>query len=197
MGGAESFIAEVGTPNPPAPVGVPDDAHLMWPIYRKKIGAGFFLDRFLYLFGEGVERLEECLEAWSFLVPPVEDRVILGYNAYGAILVLEHGQDADREMVKVLNPLTVQYWGDRNLTFGSLIGSWLPERRIPRFFDTSVYEEHREEHGDLDPFEILGIGVPLTLDGKMELDNFARQDIVAYYRDAAPAYKKAFAKMKR
>jgi len=60
-----------------------------------------------------------------------------------------------------------------------------------------VYEEHREQHGDLDPFEILGIGVPLTLDGKMELDNFARQDIVAYYRDAAPAYKKAFAKMKR
>jgi len=197
MGGVDDFIKRVGTPDPPAPIGVPDEAHIIWPMFKDRIGAGYFLDRFLYLFGEGLERLEECLDAWSFVVPPLDNRVILGCNAYGAILVLEHGDDASKEMVKVLNPLTVQYWGDPNLTFGSLIASWLPERRIPRFFDTEVYEEDREENGDLDPFEILGIGVPLTLDGKMELDNFARQDIVAYYRDAAPAYKKAFAKMKR
>lgn len=197
MGAIEDFINGVGTPDPSVSVGVPDEAHIMWPMFKKKIGAGYYLDRFLYLFGEGLERLEECLEAWSFVVPPLENRVILGYSAYGAILVLEHGDDASKEMVKVLNPLTVQYFGDRNLTFGSLIGSWLPERRIPRFFDTSVYDEYREKSGDLEPFEILGIGVPLTLEGKMELDNFAPQDIVAYYRDAAPAYKKAFAKMKR
>jgi hypothetical protein len=34
-----------------------------WEMSHEEIGSGWFLDRFLYLFGDGVDRLAACLDA--------------------------------------------------------------------------------------------------------------------------------------
>lgn len=195
---ADTFHAAFGDPDPSTADGLPPELALgAWGRWGKTTGAGWFDDRFLFLFGPGLEALEACLEAWSFLVPPPDgNRVILGYNAYGAILV--HESKGAVDLVKVLNPLDVTYFANANLNLHSLVGSWLPERRLPRFFDKKVYAEWQRQHDGaaLDDREILGIGVPLSLEGTLTLDNFAPQDIVEYYQQAAPAYARAFASMK-
>jgi hypothetical protein len=190
----ELFHAAFGPPNPAVEDGLPH-ATPYWPAMKDHCGAGYFLDRYLYLFGTGLERLHACLDAWSFIVPPrTPGRTILGYNAHGCIVVLEDPKSVE---VRVLHPLVVQYWGDPSLDFVSLIGRGLARRELPLFFDTSVYEAWRAESGRyLAPGRILGMGVPLSLDGEMTLGNFAEQDIVEYYEQAAPAYAEAFASMK-
>ena len=60
-------------------------ALLQWESNLDEIRGGKYLDRFLWLFTPGLERLNACLEAWPFLVEPCDDRVIIGRNAYGAI----------------------------------------------------------------------------------------------------------------
>jgi len=192
----EKFQKAFGKPDPSAPDGLPNDtAGGFWERLRPEVGSGYFLDRFLYLFGEGLQELTVCLKSWSFIVPSHEDRVILGFNAYGSLLVLEDGQDPSKERVYVLDPLHVTYTTRASCDFVGLLGSWLPEQRLPNFFDTSVYTAWGEENGTvLDPREILGIGVPLSLDGEMELENFAPQDIVEYYATTGPTYAKAMRK---
>src|SRR3954454_18474880 len=91
---AEAFSAAFGKPDPATPPGLhfeSDGFHeIMWRRNVDKIGAGWFRDRFLYLFGEGLEPLHACLDAWSFLVPPAtSERMIVGRNAYGAIAFLD------------------------------------------------------------------------------------------------------------
>jgi hypothetical protein len=86
----EAFVKAFGKPDPATPNGVTFSMPGLqgsWESLHKEIGSGWYRDGFLYLFGEGLDALKPCLEAWSFLVPPCDDRVIIGRNAYGAILV--------------------------------------------------------------------------------------------------------------
>jgi hypothetical protein len=66
----------------------------IWDLNQKDLGAGWFKNRFIYMFGPGLEPLKACLDAWSFLVEPKEDRVILGRNAFGAICFVDNVQGA-------------------------------------------------------------------------------------------------------
>ncbi|MBI2895441.1 MAG: hypothetical protein HYY06_17935 [Deltaproteobacteria bacterium] len=92
-----------------------------------------------------------CLEAWAFLIPATtQRRMIIGRNAYGALLVLEEASAADhRERVRILDPLHVTWIRDENLAFGNLIATWLPERqlRYPHFLDHRVYDTWRSRGG--------------------------------------------------
>src|SRR4051794_23878413 len=95
MNGLEHFAKVFGSPKPRTPSGLhfsPRRAladvwnDLMYP----DVGAGWYWDRFLYLFGPGLDELHACLDAWPFLVAPRRpDRMILGRNAYGAILFID------------------------------------------------------------------------------------------------------------
>lgn len=194
----EAFLSRLGAAAPAAPPGLrfPKPVHqFLWEGIYEEVGAGWYMNRFLYLFGEGLEALERCLDAWSFLVPPRSDRMILGRNAYGAVLVLEHASGgAASARVHVLDPLTVEYWTDPSIDFGGLLGYWLPQRQIPRFMGNDIYEAWLRAGGRyLEPHEMLGIKVPLGLGGALELDNFQVEDIGEYYRTTGPIYAKAFA----
>jgi hypothetical protein len=41
----------------------------MWDKLHSEVGAGWYRDRFLYLFGENLEEFRPCVDAWSFLMP--------------------------------------------------------------------------------------------------------------------------------
>ena len=105
-----------------------------------------------------MEFLAECLDAWSFLIPPCDDRIIVGRNAYGAILVLEYGNTPEREQLYVLDPFTVTYETRPNLLFRNLIGRWLPQGPLPGFLDDRAYLQWLAENevGTVDLDEVLG-----------------------------------------
>ncbi|HET6232746.1 MAG TPA: hypothetical protein VFE05_21910 [Longimicrobiaceae bacterium] len=195
----EAFIRGVGRPGPPAPNGM--DLHnpfgqQMWERIHAEIGSGWFLDGFLYLFGEGLDALDPCLEAWSFLLDPGHERMIVGRNAYGALLVVEDAAEQGWVApVGLLNPLEVHYFRDPELNFSSLIGTWLPERRLPGFHDSSLYDAWNEVTKQrLDLGEGLVIKEPLSLGGTMEAGNFDIEELVPYYRSTGPIYRSALEK---
>src|SRR5262245_8435306 len=107
-----------------------------------RCGAGWYSNRFLYLFAEDLhELLRPCLEAWSFLLPDPPDPLIVGRNAYGALAVVENAGNA-LSPLGILDPVTIRYFsvGDE-LRFGSFIGRFLPQNLIPHFLDQGVYDQ--------------------------------------------------------
>lgn len=197
----QNFIAAFGTPNPAAPNGIFLRRAFQsgWLATHAEIGSGWFLDGFLYLFGEGVSDLQPCLDAWAFLVPPCSDRRILGRNAYGAILVLDNGDSPDEQLVRVLDPFTVTYDGAPNWQFMNLIGRALPKGEMPTFLDHRAYDDWRKANDvdRLDLDDVLGIKVPKALGGELVADNLQLDGIVDYYQTTGPIYEKAFASIQR
>jgi hypothetical protein len=159
----------------------------------KQIGSGWFLGKFFYLFGTRVERLVPCVSAWAFLLPPEGDWTPIGYNAYGAILLLDNSGDRSADSpVGLLDPLMVTFFARPTLDLWSLLGNWMPERRLATFLDTSVYEAFLGASGRLlEDDEVLGIRRALPLGGDMALENFTPIGIVNYYRATAPTYAAA------
>lgn len=193
----KAFLAGLGRPDPREPSGLkfPRWKQGTWDGLYREIGAGFYKDRFYCLFGKGVDRLSACLEAWSFIVPPSKgERMILGRNAYGAILVLDDVGEPEREQTCILDPLTVTWAEHDQAMFTNLLGRWLPEQDLyPPFHDHALYQQWRKESGEaLGPDEILSIKVPLGgLGGQMKLSNFLVEDIFNYYKTTAPIFAKA------
>lgn len=191
----DDFVRSFGAPVDPAPPLRFDERFVErnWQERHVRTGAGWFLGRFFFLLGEGLERLTPCLEAWSFLLPPANDRRILGYNAYGAILIMDdEEQDGRVAAVRMIDPLNVIVWSDPECVYTTLLNYWLADRALPRFFDTSVYWQWLEQSRQfLADDEILGINAPLSLGGEMTLPNFTRMNIVDYYRATGPVYAKA------
>jgi hypothetical protein len=160
----------------------------------EQIGSGWFLGSHFYLFGEGLERLAPCVEAWSFLLPAALRWQIIGFNSHGAILLLDGaGENGALSPVGLLDPLTVTYFHHANLDLWSLLGDWMPNGKLKSFLDTSVYQEFLKTSGRLlGDEEILGIRKALPLGGEMKLDNFEPINIVDYYRATGPAYAAAY-----
>jgi hypothetical protein len=197
---SDAFVAAFGLPSPATPNGIhmPRAFRGLWNSIHSKIGSGWFLDGFLYLFGEGLETLQPCLDAWSFLVPPRSERRIIGRNAYGAILTLDYVEGPDDERVFLLDPFTATYDGSPTWQLTSLIGRALPKREMPTFLDNGAYDAWRKANGvdRLDLDDVLGIKVPKALGGELTVDNLQLDGIVDYYQSTAPIYEKAFASMK-
>jgi hypothetical protein len=198
---SDDFLRVFGQPDPRTASGLHFSGAWearMWDGFYKQMGAGYYWDRFLFLFGEGLESLEPCLDAWSFLVPDDgTERMIIGRNSYGALLVLENPNDwGPRCRVSMLDPLAVVYRRYPSLDFVGLIGYWLPKRELPEFLDRRVYDAWRKQTKKfLEPMQILAPTKPLGLGGSVALDNFQVEDIVSYYQSTAPIYQRTFAKM--
>src|SRR5262249_25645041 len=148
-----------------------------------EIGSGWFKDRFVYLFGEGLDELAPCLKAWSFLIgKSAGDRMILGHNAHGAILILEDANGHD-QTVRVLDPVRVQYQLHSNLNLANLIGHALPKGEIGGFLDDDLYAEWVRAKKDYLPDGfILAPRTPKGLGGERHLDNFQVEEMVSYYK---------------
>ena len=193
---AHPFTQRFGKPSPAVPSDLRFSGRsnqMAWDMNLREIGSGWFMDRFLYLFGGGLGRLHACLDAWSFLVPPGKERVVIGRNAYGTLLVLE---DLEREQqVYLLDPLRVVYWTDPNLVLAMLFGRWLARAQLPHFFDDELYRLIVRGGAHLPDDVILAAKKPLALGGDMLPDNFQEEEIVSYYESTAPMYAKAFARM--
>lgn len=194
------FVKVFGKPEPEAPNGLAFSSSFLsdlWKDMRREIRSGWFQNRFLYLFGDGLADLLPCLDAWSFVVPPNRDRIVLGRNAHGALLVLDDA-NSGQGTVHVLDPFRVVYWTDPNLALMNLIARWLPEDRIPHFRDDTAYRQWQTQTGAaLNDDEMLAPRTPEGLGGTLSLANLQPEPIVEYYETTGPIYGKAFAKMGR
>jgi hypothetical protein len=192
---ADKFLAAYGHADPATDRGFDFNGHnlsFFWDELYGEIGAGWYLDRFLYLFGEEVRTLDRCLEYWDFLMPQDnKTRWVIGRNAYGALLVIEDPLTlANAAPIGLLDPLTVSYSADPNMVFTNLIGYWLPERRLNQFLDTRLFDAWRKHTDDvLELDEILAIQTPLPLGGEMIIDNFNIEDVFDYYQTTGDIYR--------
>lgn len=186
-----AFIEGLGRPRPRRPSGLTFHDPLkqeLWKQVYADIGAGWFLDRFVYLFGPGLERLQPCLDAWSPVVAPGHpDRMILGRNAYGAVLVMEHAGPVD-ETTFLLDPAVGSYWTDPRIGLMNLFGAWLPRGLIPGFLDRAPYAAWVKQHGPLGDDEVLAPITPLWEGGLMTPENLERRDMLEYCQAAAAAF---------
>ena len=199
---SDTFAKTCGTPAPAVAPGLKFSAYNSeWDVIQKEVGAGWFMNRFLYLFGDGLDELIPCLDAWSFAVPPKEngERMIIGRNGYGALLVLEDGNDVDKQSVHVLDPVNVRYWTDPQIGFLNLCSNWLPRGRLPNFLDHEPYDEWLNANGnvELELRDILGFKVPIPLGGEMSAANLQLDDIVEYYKSTGPIYREAYESLRK
>jgi hypothetical protein len=193
----DKFLKAFGKAEPEAPNGLKftnSGARQLWDGLHKEIGSGWFRGGFLYLFGEGLEALQPCLDAWSFLVQPHPDRMIIGRNGYGTLLVLENGNTMGAGRVFVLDPYLVTYWGHPSLDLISLIGRWLPNNSLGTFLEDGAYKDWcKANKAALDLEDVLGFKLAKGLGGKVEAANLSLEGIVEYYESTGPIYAKAFA----
>lgn len=198
----DTFAKVFGPPTPRIASGLrfkTKEWQRQWERFHLKTGAGWYCDGFLFLFGEGVERWQACLDAWPFLVPPSSNRMVLGRNAYGALLVLENADHLETQSVHVLDPFTVTYSKVPSVDLPSLIARALPKGELPMFLDDSAYRAWLDEN-DLKRIglhDALGIKVAEPLGGKLESHNLQIEDIVEYYQTTSQGYAPAFATLKK
>jgi hypothetical protein len=157
----------------------------------QEIGAGWFLDGFIYLLGPAVEGMNRYLDDWAFLFGDAVSRQVIGWNAYGSLLVIEEAEDLGTvAMIGMIDTLNVRYFRDPNLDFMGLFGNWLPQKKLPGFLDDHVYQAYRAAgNAPLEIGEILGIIHPLSLDGKFELANFQKEPLRDYFSEVTKIYR--------
>lgn len=190
------FRKRFGAPSPSVPTDIrfrsrPYQAN--WEQILRDTGSGWFMNRFLYLFGAGLQRLTACTDAWSFLVPPGKERIILGRNAYGSLLVLEDPEG--EQSVHLLDPIRVAYWTDPDIELLGLAARYLPRKNLPHFFEDDLYRLWVPGDDHLPEDTIIAPITPVSLGGELVPANFQEEEIVAYYQGTAPIYAKAFARM--
>ena len=194
--GASEFAKVFGRPAPKAKPGLQFDAPAMqyiWERMHPRVGVGWFRNRFIYLFGEGLADLLPCLDAWSFLVPRQRKPVIFGRNAFGALLVMPDSTlTATEPTVGLLDPSRVSWTSNPNLGLGNLIEVWLPEGRMPAFTDDELYRGWLSAGGQAAPIDqMLAPKIALALGGSTDSKNLELQDIVSYYAITGPIYENA------
>jgi hypothetical protein len=187
------LVKAFGPADPALPMGIRFHGVLqrVWERETKQLSAGYYLDGFLRLMDAEIAPLSKALDAWSFLVPPAKDRMILGYNAYGSILVLERA-NSGRGRVHILDPLRLAYSSNPGLDVRGTLEYFLPKRLLADFTDDAVYRSFmggdRLPHG-----YVLAPKRPEPLGGRLEKENLQVEEILAYYETTAPLYAASFA----
>jgi len=160
-----------------------------WSRIAADVGAGWYKERFLYVAGPEVAPLNACVAAWNFLKPEgIDPCHVIGFNAYGALLLVQTRPDSHSMSVHVVDPIRVAWFQNDGMDIFSLFGTWIPDDRIPGFMNTSIYDEWVAEQGPLQSGEILAIKKPLPLGGTWDLDNFQPEGIASYYQSTGPIY---------
>ncbi|TGE27640.1 hypothetical protein [Hymenobacter metallicola] len=183
------FTHHFGRPNPAVPPGdffADKFDKSLWRMMYDEVGAGWYRNGFLYLFGTDLPQLTVCLDAWTDLLEPGVERVVIGRNAYGALLVAERtteeGTDAP---IGLLDPWQGTYTKQEGLDFASLLSEGLPENRLPGFLDDAVYSAFSAAGNQLAETEILGIQTPTGRGGSLEPGNFRPEEVLAFHRRIA------------
>ncbi|UOQ73117.1 hypothetical protein [Hymenobacter cellulosilyticus] len=183
------FTSHFGRPEPAVPPGdffADKFDKSLWRMMYDEVGAGWYQDRFLYLFGAELPQLNPILDAWAFILEPEVERVVIGRNAYGALLVAERtteeGTDAP---IGLLDPWQGTYTKQEGLDFASLLSEGLPENRLPTFLDQTVYRAFLQSGGQLAESEVLGIQTAFNQGGTLELSNFQPEEVGAFHQRLA------------
>jgi hypothetical protein len=114
----------------------------------------------------------------------------VGYNAFGTLLVVKDRTDWSPRL-GVLDPTRVVWWDPPDFDFTGLIGTWLPDKRIPHFLDHAPYDAWRAAGGrQLNVGEMLSMKTPAALGGEFVPENFEINGIVRYYQASGPVYAK-------
>ncbi|MCC2545567.1 hypothetical protein LJY25_03855 [Hymenobacter sp. BT175] len=155
------FVLQLGHPapaTPPADFFADKFDKSLWRMMYDEVGSGWYRNRFLYLFGAGLPPVQLFLEAWAAKLAPGVERILIGYNAHGLLLLAENpteeGTDAP---ILLLDPARGTVWREEGLDFTSLISDWLPENRIPHFLDQAGYDAYVTQHGFLAPGQVLAL----------------------------------------
>lgn len=173
----------------------------IWKELSKELGAGWFLNKYIYLFGPAIKKLNRAIEAWDFLMPDdTKDRMVIGFTAFGSILIVENGNSkkVDKPIrVGLLDPFLIRYFRNPNLDFIGLMGYWFPHRELSNVFDGKVenfYQQFFSKNNDRkSDFQIFGILKAPVFGGELSVSNFQLMDIVKYFEYVtAPPYKKAY-----
>lgn len=192
----DEFIQSIGKPDENIALGfqfsMEWDQIVLDDVYAE-IGAGFFQNKFLYLFGEEVEALNACLAHWDFIFTDNIDRKVIGRNAHGSLLLIENESEmGTTASIGYLDLLNCTYSTNPDLDFLSLIGNWLPNDLLGNFREDSVYSTFLERTQlELNPNEILAIKVPHVLGGENTVNNFQIENIFEYHESIARVYKEA------
>lgn len=191
----QAFHNRFGAPSPATEVGFHFSRswhELGWKPLAGEIGAGHFMDGFLYLWGEGIGALDSILEQWAFLLPDAKNRRVVGINAHGVLLVTEEEATAGMaSRVGVLSPLLLTYTTSGDRLFGNTIGNYLPEGKLTHFLDDTVYRAWKTPASPLLlPDQILAAREPYVLGGAADPDNFQVEPTVDYFSTTAPIYRK-------
>ena len=193
----QAFRESFGLPAPVTPTGfhfTKSWHETGWKSLSEEIGAGYFMDGFLYLWGDAISDFDAVLSQWPFLWTEGTDYRTMGKNAYGSLLIVENeATDGMSARVGILSPLSVSYRRSEHRLFNNTIGNYLPLGKLPEFLDDSIYKAWLQESDDgLAVDEILAIKTPLSLGGKMEPANFQVESIFDYYRTTGEIYAKRF-----
>jgi hypothetical protein len=132
--GRAGFVKAFGAPNPSLKMGIHFAASPFDHMGKVGHGRRILRQRVSSSLRRGIESPHRCL----FWVPPAKDRMILGYNAFGSILVLEKAS-SPKGRVDVLDPFRLDYSTNPDFDFFGFVGVWLPMRRFPHIFDNELY----------------------------------------------------------
>jgi hypothetical protein len=169
-----------------------------WRRYHREVGSGWYWDGFLCLFGEGVERLDRCLTAWGPVVGKPRPRLVLGRNAYGAILVIDDVEKLDHPRLRILDPFETTWGGCTGEALMELFGKVIPNNEFPAFFSNRLYQGWREREGrTLGPDEILTPRVPEDAGGQWEINNLVVEDVFQFYERTAVEWSDTLTKAGR
>jgi hypothetical protein len=193
-----TYARILGPPDPRLPSGlklVSASDRAYWRLVYRDVGAGWYWDRFLFLFGAGVEELRGCLAAWSPLCGEDDERVVLGRNAYGAILFIDRaGRNASSRM-RILDPFQLTCSSKDGENLQELFADVIPNNRYPAFFSNRLYEVWRKREGlGLAEDEILAPRRPEDEGGKWELANLAPEGLRAFFERTATDWAPAIAR---
>jgi hypothetical protein len=195
----QKFSKVFGAPNPPAksePLCKNEVTADTLRKFRAQVGGGWFANRFLYLFGEELETLKPCLDAWSFVARGgAAGHTIIGRNAYGALLVMK--DDNPAQHVFVLDPFRISYWANYGLTLTEAVGNSLcAPGLLTEFLDDRAYQAWTKENNVvLEMEDALGFKVPQNLGGLIANDNLQLDGIVKYYQETGLIYADALNKL--
>lgn len=170
------FTHHFGRPEPAVPPGdffADKFDKSLWRMMYDEVGAGWYRQGFLYLFGAELPQLNPTLAAWAHILEANVERTVIGRNAYGMLLVAEstteEGTDAP---IGLLDPAAGTYAKFEGLDFASLLSDWLPEDRLPGFLHQTTYDAFRQGGGQLQTHEVLAGGL-------------APEDALAYHQRMA------------
>jgi len=184
------FTHHFGRPEPAVPPGdffADKFDKSLWRMMYDEVGAGWYRHGFLYLFGAELPTLSPALDAWAGMLAPGVERVVIGRNAYGMLLVAEstteEGTDAP---IALLDPVAGSYTTYEELDFASLLSDWLPQNLLPGFLTQEPYDTFRQSGGQLQPHEVLGLR---TLAAGFEPANLVAEDVLAYHARAVAMHQ--------